>query len=128
MALGLIVWVFATSKRSHWIVHIALGLILAGALGNMYDRAVFHGVRDMLRFTVNWYPYIFNLADVMLCIGVPVLMLRWLFTGEPRKTGASFRSKDGDADDFHNSQVLLSTSVITNRWKTTGNPPKGYVI
>jgi signal peptidase II len=86
VALALIVWVFATSKRSHWIVHIALGLIMAGALGNMYDRAVFHGVRDMLRFTVRWYPYIFNLADVMLCVGVPVLMLRWLFTGEsPQK-------------------------------------------
>lgn len=85
LALGLIVWVFATSRRSHWVVHIALGLILAGALGNMYDRAVFHGVRDMFRFRVWWYPWIFNVADALLCVGVPVLMLRWLFMGEPRK-------------------------------------------
>jgi signal peptidase II len=97
VALALILWVFATSKRSHWLVHIALGLILAGALGNMYDRAVYHGVRDMLRFVcfrfsqtaadgsikfTDWYPYIFNVADVMLCVGVPVLMLRWLFMGD----------------------------------------------
>ncbi len=78
-AMGMILWVFATSRPSHWIVHIALGMITAGALGNLYDRAMFNGVRDMLRFYVNWYPYIFNIADVMLCIGVPLLMLRWLF-------------------------------------------------
>jgi lipoprotein signal peptidase len=36
-------------------------------------------VRDMLRFHVNWYPYIFNLADVLLCVGVPLLIVRWMF-------------------------------------------------
>jgi len=77
-ATVLILWVFATSKRTQWVVQLALGLILAGALGNMYDRAVYSGVRDMLKFTVEWYPYIFNMADVLLCIGVPTLMLCWL--------------------------------------------------
>ena len=103
LALGIIVWVFATSGARHRVVHLALGLILAGALGNMYDRAVYHGVRDMLKFlclhfppitvfghsfpsgflaangTVDWYPYIFNIADVLLCVGVPLLIARWLF-------------------------------------------------
>jgi lipoprotein signal peptidase len=85
LALGVILWVFATSGARHRVVHLALGLILAGALGNMYDRAVFGGVRDMLKFlcfTINgkdWYPYIFNIADVCLCIGVPLLIARWLF-------------------------------------------------
>jgi signal peptidase II len=85
VAMAIIIWVFATSGRKQWLVHIALGLIAAGALGNMYDRAVFHGVRDMLRFYVNWYPYIFNLADVLLCVGVPLLIVRWMFTKEPGK-------------------------------------------
>ena len=79
VALGIILWVFATSGASQRVVHIALGLITAGAIGNLYDRAVFHGVRDMLRFYVDWYPYIFNIADVLLCIGVPLLIVRWLF-------------------------------------------------
>ena len=81
LALGLIVWVFVTSRARQWAVHIALGLILAGALGNMYDRIVYQGVRDMLKFNVSWYPFIFNLADVLLCVGVPVLMLRWMVMG-----------------------------------------------
>lgn len=38
LALGLVFWMFAHSGRNRWLLHIALGGILAGALGNMYDR------------------------------------------------------------------------------------------
>jgi lipoprotein signal peptidase len=38
VALLLVLWMFAQSSRRHWFMHIALGAILAGALGNMYDR------------------------------------------------------------------------------------------
>ena len=77
-----IFWVFLTSRANHRLVHITLGLITAGAIGNFYDRIVFHGVRDMLRFYVSWYPYIFNIADALLCVAVPMLMVRWLFVKE----------------------------------------------
>jgi len=103
VALAIILWVFAGSSAKHRVVHFALGLITAGALGNLYDRAMFHGVRDMLRFlcfhfppmtifghtypsgplaadgTADWYPYLFNIADVCLCVCVPLLIVRWLF-------------------------------------------------
>ena len=79
LAMVIILWVFLTSRANHQLVHVTLGMITAGALGNLYDRACYHGVRDMLRFYVSWYPYIFNLADALLCIAVPLLMLRWLF-------------------------------------------------
>lgn len=38
-ALGFVFYLFAHSPRSSRILHVALGLILAGALGNLYDRA-----------------------------------------------------------------------------------------
>jgi lipoprotein signal peptidase len=38
LALGLVLWMFARSDARRWVMHIALGAILAGALGNMYDR------------------------------------------------------------------------------------------
>jgi signal peptidase II len=79
VAMAVIIGVFATSDARHRVVHIALGLITAGALGNLYDRAMYNGVRDMLRFYVDWYPYIFNIADVLLCVGVPLLIVRWTF-------------------------------------------------
>jgi len=39
LALGLVVWMFAQCPPRRWLTHVALGAILAGALGNMYDRA-----------------------------------------------------------------------------------------
>jgi lipoprotein signal peptidase len=37
-ALALVFWMFSQSSPRRWALHIALGGILAGALGNMYDR------------------------------------------------------------------------------------------
>lgn len=39
VALGFVFYLFASSSRTHRSLHIALGLVLAGALGNLYDRA-----------------------------------------------------------------------------------------
>jgi lipoprotein signal peptidase len=113
LAMAMILWAFLTSRRDQWLVQIALGMITAGALGNLYDRAIHGGVRDMLQFlcfrfrpihlfgfqfpsgpifpdgTIDWYPYIFNVADVMLCVGVPLLMLCWLVGGARGKTEAA---------------------------------------
>ena len=91
LALGIIIWVFLTSRANQRIVHLALGLITAGAIGNVYDRAMFQGVRDMLKFYVDWYPYIFNIADALLCVGVPLLIIRWMFVKDPaEKSGPGF--------------------------------------
>ncbi len=82
VAIAFVVYVFVSSHRRHWVVHIALGLILAGAIGNLYDRVFNHGmVRDFILLT-HW-PWIFNMADSMLCIGVPLLVLCWLLLPGP---------------------------------------------
>ena len=39
LALALVLWMFAASSPRRWVAQIALGGILAGAIGNMYDRA-----------------------------------------------------------------------------------------
>lgn len=38
-ALALVAWMFAHSPADRRLLHVALGAVLAGALGNMYDRA-----------------------------------------------------------------------------------------
>ena len=83
IALGAVLLVFARSRAQQWVLHLALGLIVAGAIGNLYDRLTFHCVRDFLRFSVSWYRYIFNVADALLCIGVPLLMLCWITEPAP---------------------------------------------
>jgi signal peptidase II len=80
VAIGFVVYVFMNTQRGQWVMQIALGLILAGAMGNLYDRAFNHGkVRDFI--LLHYWPWIFNLADAMLCIGVPLLIVCWLFQG-----------------------------------------------
>ncbi|MCC6581359.1 MAG: signal peptidase II [Phycisphaeraceae bacterium] len=98
--LGRIFW---QSPRTAYALHAALALILAGALGNLYDRVVYHGVRDMFWLFPGWYlpfgwrwpnagpdvyPWLFNLADASLVVGV-VLMLLVLprQSASPRKRG-----------------------------------------
>ncbi len=38
-ALGFVFYLFAHSGRKQWCLHIALAMILSGAIGNLYDRA-----------------------------------------------------------------------------------------
>ncbi len=37
-ALIMVVWMFVHSSRRRWVLHLSLGAVLAGALGNLYDR------------------------------------------------------------------------------------------
>ena len=59
----------------------ALGLVLAGALGNLYDRLVYGHVRDFIDFYVINYPT-FNVADSLICVGVA--LLAWHLLTEPK--------------------------------------------
>ena len=90
-ALGAAILVFGrwTTRRAT-MAHLALGLILAGGLGNLYDRITFGFVRDFLHMLPGWqlpfgwnwpggstevFPWVFNAADVMLLLGMGTLML-----------------------------------------------------
>jgi lipoprotein signal peptidase len=56
----------------------ALGLILGGTIGNLYDRLVFGGVRDFLYFYKIEWP-VFNVADCCLVVGATLLLLQAVF-------------------------------------------------
>ncbi|MFI4862436.1 MAG: signal peptidase II [Phycisphaerales bacterium JB063] len=80
-ATGVILVLVWRSPSAGWCYPVALGLILSGALGNLYDRVRFSAVRDMLHMLPNTelWPWIFNLADVALVVGVlVVLALSWI--------------------------------------------------
>jgi lipoprotein signal peptidase len=134
LALLFVLYLFANSAASRWWAHIALGLVLAGALGNLYDRTFqeayvinfpdgrrdigklvqqnqsavtigdFPGganprtwprpsdggsgeqpvVRDFLRIEtkvggLSLWPWIFNVADALLVVGVGILLVNFWF-------------------------------------------------
>ncbi len=165
LALGLVIWMFAQSIPRQWMMQIALGAILAGALGNMYDRVtvqlipfgiqtaqgpvgryyvlephaeredqiilteypptedaerrVLHAaaleqlheadgyVRDFIKIPTRWWgereiwPWVFNVADMLLVGGVSYLALRLLLEGKQQPaTAAGTKPKvDGVADE-----------------------------
>lgn len=71
-------YLFAASKRRQWFYQLVLGILLAGVLGNMYDRIVYGYVRDMIHALPRWphlFPWIFNVADSLLCVGVGLMVL-----------------------------------------------------
>lgn len=85
LALVFVLYVFVKSTRGQRSFHIALGMILGGALGNLYDR-LFHGgaVRDFIKIelkfgSIELWPWVFNVADMLLVCGVSVLMLNIWF-------------------------------------------------
>ena len=92
--------VFAFRTRSRQVVvHAALACILAGAIGNVYDRIRFGAVRDFvnmfpdvnLPFGWHWgngspeiFPWVYNVADVLLLCGIGLLMIRMLWSGNTK--------------------------------------------
>ncbi|WP_442916097.1 signal peptidase II [Lichenihabitans sp. Uapishka_5] len=84
--LLLIVWLWRVDQA---VTAVALGLLIGGALGNAYDRFAYGAVVDFVHLHAGGFSwYIFNGADVAICIGVAVLLLgSWV--AQPGPAGAS---------------------------------------
>ena len=77
-AAGIIVWAARKGTQVDGWLCAALGLILGGTIGNLYDRIVFNGVRDFLYFyKINWP--VFNVADCALVCGAVMLLVHAFF-------------------------------------------------
>lgn len=82
-AIAITIWAFRKSTAEDRWLCIALGMILGGTLGNLYDRIVFGGVRDFL-YWYKWYNYpIFNIADCGLVCGAGILLTQAIFSKPP---------------------------------------------
>jgi len=95
---------YCTSRT--YLAIVGLALILAGGAGNLYDRIVYGVVRDFLHmlpgrtlpFGWKWpqwfggsaelFPWVFNLADVMLLTGMGMLLLHLHKLEQHRKHAA----------------------------------------
>ncbi len=72
----LIVWLARLPRRGRLLLVIGLALIVSGALGNLYDRALLGYVVDFLHFHYqdHYWPA-FNIADTAISIGVVLLLI-----------------------------------------------------
>ena len=63
-------------RTRDWISACGFGLIIGGAMGNLYDRTTFHAVFDFLLLHVGPQPlFVCNLADIAITFGA--LCLIW---------------------------------------------------
>jgi len=94
-AVGIVIWLFWVGAAHDWLLTVALGCVMAGIFGNLYDRLGLPGlkwnfpnqlhevgdpvyaVRDWLHFKVDAigldWP-IFNIADSLLVCGAALLV------------------------------------------------------
>ncbi|QDT66408.1 signal peptidase II [Calycomorphotria hydatis] len=97
-AIGVMYWLFvAGAARSSWLT-VALAFVMAGTLGNLFDRAGMHGwarpdgeslnaVRDFLHFRFGTFDWaIFNIADVLLVTGAIMLGIQSFFHESKEET------------------------------------------
>jgi signal peptidase II len=85
--LAICYWLFFRGAATSRVLTIALALIMAGAMGNCYDRLAFGHVRDFVHFHVDPIGFdcaIFNFADNMLILGAVSLVL---FALRPEPSG-----------------------------------------
>jgi signal peptidase II len=80
VAVALSVW----ARRTRAVLPaIAFGLLIGGALGNAIDRVRFGAVADFLDFSALHFPWVFNVADCGVTVGVALLLLDGLIA--PKK-------------------------------------------
>ena len=73
----ILLWFYRTVEIQGWPIHLAFGMQIGGALGNLLDRLLRGSVVDFI--DVNFWPFqnfaVFNLADSAIVVGVGILLL-----------------------------------------------------
>ncbi|OGO46713.1 MAG: signal peptidase II [Chloroflexi bacterium RBG_16_64_43] len=80
-----IIYYYRDVGRASWLIRLALGLQLGGALGNLIDRLTRGTVTDFL--SVGTFP-VFNVADSGISVGVALLLADMLIEQRRRPAPA----------------------------------------
>src|SRR5262249_47103811 len=111
-AAAILFWATRRSTSRDWSLSNALGLILAGTLGNLYDRVVFNGVRDFLHLHYREFDWpVFNIADSCLVCGAILLLTQALFSRVP----ADQPAPDGRGKINHKTTEMFNRELLRAR-------------
>src|SRR5690606_2752266 len=73
VTVGLGWWALKADRR---LLIAAIGLVMGGAVGNVIDRVRFGYVVDFIDFSgTGVFPWVFNIADSAITVGVALLIL-----------------------------------------------------
>ncbi len=101
-AIGILIWFFGFGASKDRLLTVALGLVMAGILGNLFDRLglpgmtwngldglhapgqTVHAVRDFILIMVGpWHWPNFNIADSCLVVGACLLFIHAWYVSLP---------------------------------------------
>ena len=85
VVIGVLVVVQARSgPQASWLMTVALGLLLGGAIGNLIDRIRYGYVIDWVDMGIGgWRFYTFNVADSAISIAIVLLLAAAIFGRQP---------------------------------------------
>ena len=82
VALVMVLRYLRSTDVTQSTLHVALGLIAGGAIGNLVDRLIYARVVDFILVDVGVWPLnpwpVFNVADIVLVVGVGLIALDML--------------------------------------------------
>lgn len=86
IALFIVFTLYRNSNKDK-VNSLAFSLVLGGALGNVFDR-LYHGfVVDFFDVVIlGWHYPTFNVADISICCGAALLILKELFWKKAKQT------------------------------------------
>ena len=86
LILIIILIIFFMFIKSKGFKKYSLLIILAGALGNVYDRIIYNAVPDFIDFHIgDFHWFIFNVADIFITVGVICMILIELIVSNENK-------------------------------------------
>ena len=85
---GVLAWWALKAERR--LLAVAIGLVIGGAIGNVIDRIRFGYVVDFVDVSgIGFFPWVFNVADSAITIGVLLLILDSILSERAAKVGAA---------------------------------------
>jgi signal peptidase II len=87
LVAGAIIYYYPRIPANEWLMRVALGMQLGGALGNLIDR-IFYNFHVTDFISVGNFA-VFNVADASISCGVVLLLLVvWIREGQEKKSAA----------------------------------------
>lgn len=87
IAIAVILYIYVSSDK-FFSSSLALGLVLSGAAGNLWDRVWYKHVRDFidLHLGEKYHWPTFNVADSLICIGVSFMVFSSFFDAKHKES------------------------------------------
>ncbi len=83
---AIIIFLIYLMIKSNATEKLLFSIVIGGALGNFYDRAVYYAVPDFIDMHIqNFHWFTFNIADIFITIGLLLLIFKDLIFKHEKK-------------------------------------------